>query len=421
MAHITDPVGGAGAMPNVAAIVRLTTTELISGAIKPVTVIGPDGAVRVVQVRIPPGAADGCLLRVPSATGLSGDDLYVRVRRQLGPTDPTGYRSSTSPRPGQSRRRKRLLAGVLTAAVIGVVIGLVVANQGSGPAENTSAPIATESTQPTTTTPPPESAADYQQALTALATALNTGLAALNNAQTPQAIATATTDLTTALQQAAPAFDVRAPANAQTANAALVTALQDLTGTDLGSISDAANNEQVCLGPAATALLSRTTSLAQLRTAIAGLTTDATYQFGAALPAVTQDGSRSAATGSIVTGGVHHGLGQLTITNGGSTDATVGLVRDQGDAPMVTVYVGQGATYILDHVPDGTYQIYVTSGDDWDSGARLFSRDCLFQQFDDTMDFTTTSSEYTTYTITLTPVLDGNATESTVDPGSFPH
>jgi hypothetical protein len=202
-----------------------------------------------------------------------------------------------------------------------------------------------------------------------------------------------------------------------------VSALQSLTGDDLGSVGDAATNGQVCLGPAATALLSRTASLAQLRTAIATLTAGSgglTYQFGAALPAVIQDGARSAGTGSVVTGGVKHGLGELTITNGGDTDATVGLVAGQG-APLVTVYVDHGATYTLHHVPDGTYTIYVTNGDDWDAGARLFSRDCQFQQFDQTVDFTTTSSEYTTYTITLTPVADGNATESDVDPGAFPH
>ena len=119
-------------------------------------------------------------------------------------------------------------------------------------------------------------------------------------------------------------------------------------------------------------------------------------------------------------GGVKHGLGELTITNGGDTDATVALVQGHG-APLVTIYMTHGGSYTLHHIPDGTYTIYVTSGNDWDAGARLFSRDCDFEQFDQTMDFRTTSTQYTTYTITLTPVSGGDATLSEVDPGAFPH
>jgi hypothetical protein len=295
---------------------------------------------------------------------------------------------------------------------------VVIANQSGTPPEQTAAPNS-QSPQPPPTTPSVEAAASYQQALTALATALSSGLTELNNAQTPQSISTAVNDLNNALQQAAPAFDNPPPADAQEANPTLVSALQSLTSSDLSTVGSAAKADQVCLGPAATALLSRTASLAQLRTAITSLS--AAYQFTAALPPVSQDGARSAATGSIVTGATRQGLGQLTITNGGGTDATVGLVPGQGHTPMVTVYVAKGASFTLDHIQDGTYQIYVTSGDDWDSGTRLFSRNCAFQQFDQTMNFTTTPAAYTTYTITLTPVVNGNATESSVDPGNFPH
>jgi hypothetical protein len=395
---MTDSAGDGVGMSNV----QLSGTELRDGAIKSVLVRGADGATRTMRMRIPPGTVDGNVLRVPTPVG----DVFVVVHH-------TVYQ----PRP---RRRARLLLGVGALVAVTVGTAIIVGNQRGAPTEQTVAISSSAPRSPLPTTPPAESAAAYQQGLTALATAFNTGLTALNNAGTPPAIATAVTNLQNGLQQAANAVGSPVPVNADTANQALMSALASLTGTDLDTVGSAAADDGVCLGPAATAQLSRAASLAQLRTAAAALATLG-YQFAAALPAVTPDGSRSVGTGTVVAGGVRHGLGQLTITNGGGTDATVGLVSGQAGAPVVTVYVGQGGTYTLHHVPDGTYQIYITSGSDWDAGARLFSRDCVFQQFDQPLIFTTTRSEYTTYTITLTPVAGGNATESDVDPGSFPH
>ncbi len=403
-------------------VLQLTESELATGAIKSVSLPGADQTTRIVQVRIPPGVQDGTLLRIPDP----GGDVHVRITT-APPTSAAPTFSAAPPPiyhpyhpPAQSRRRLVLVTGI-AAAVVVVVVALITANSGGGSTDDQGSQQAAPPA-PTTTTAPPESAAAYQQALNGLATALTNGLTELNNAQTPQAISTAATDFGNALDQAVgPIYDAVPPTDTKAANEALVSALKTLIGDDLSSVGTAASNKEVCLGPAATALLSRSDSLAQLRTAIAGLTTGGlAYQFGATLPPVTQDGSRSANTGSIVAGAVHHGLGELTISNGGTTDATVGLVAG-GGAPVVTVYVGQGGSYTLHHIADGTYTIYVTSGADWDAGARLFSRGCQFQQFDQTMDFTTTSSQYTTYTITLTPVADGNATESDVDPGSFPH
>jgi hypothetical protein len=413
-------------------MLQLTESELATGTIKSVSLPGDNETTRIVQIRIPPGVQDGTLPRIPAP----GGDVHVRISTVVTPPTPSAAPPTPPPTfsatppptynpyrpPARSRRRVVLLTGV-AAAVVVVVVALITANSGGAPASDQTTQQAAPPAPPatTTTTAPPESVATYQQALNGLATALTNSLTELNNAQTPQAISTAATDFGNAVQQAEGAFSGIPPVDTQAANDQLMSALQGLTGGDLSSVGSAASSDQVCLGPAATALLSRSDSLARLRTAIAGLTSGGlTYQFGAALPPVTQDGSRSATTGSIVAGAVHHGLGELTISNGGTTDATVGLVAG-GGAPVVTVYIGQGGSYTLHHIADGTYTIYVTSGADWDAGARLFSRGCQFQQFDQTMDFTTTSSQYTTYTITLTPVADGNATESDVDPGSFPH
>jgi hypothetical protein len=454
--------------------VQVTSFELAAGTIRSVTITGEDGATRVVQVSVPPGTEDGAVLHVYAP----GGDVDVRVLAAdttpetpvpppaetseapasaaapapveaatpppfppvatfpaLPTAPPSGWTATPPaglPQPGygppvygpsdKSRRKIVLFTGI-AAAVVVLVVALITANTGRGSTDTTS-PTGQQALPPapTTTTTPPESAADYQTALNGLATALNNGLTELNNAQTPTAISTAVTDLTNGVTQAQAAFGDNPPANTAAANAALVTALQYID-SDFSAVGTAATGDQVCLGSAATALLSRQTSVNALRNAVATLTDGSgglTYQFGTAIPAYTEDASRAGSNGAIVAGGVKHGLGELTITNSGDTDATVALVKGQG-APLVTVYMGHGGSYTLHHVPDGTYTVYVTSGDDWDAGARLFSRDCDFQQFDQTMDFRTTSTQYTTYTITLTPVAGGDATLSEVDPGAFPH
>ena len=75
-------------------------------------------------------------------------------------------------------------------------------------------------------------------------------------------------------------------------------------------------------------------------------------------------------------------------------------------------------------VNDGTYNIFFTGGADWDAGARAFTRDCAFQQFEDRLAFrterTSTQIRWSTWKITLQPVAGGTARTSEVDPEDFP-
>jgi hypothetical protein len=117
---------------------------------------------------------------------------------------------------------------------------------------------------------------------------------------------------------------------------------------------------------------------------------------------------------------VRSGQGQLKIENGGSSDAVINLVLGSAKTPTVSVYVRAKGKHTVSSIKDGTYRIYMTGGKDWDGRAKAFSRNCNFQRFEDTFKFTTTSSQYTIWTITLTPVAGGNARTSEVDPNSFP-
>lgn len=114
------------------------------------------------------------------------------------------------------------------------------------------------------------------------------------------------------------------------------------------------------------------------------------------------------------------GLGELTIDNGGGSDAAVSLVSTSTRRPTVTVYVRGRSAFTVTGIRDGGYNFYVAAGTDWDPRARLFTSSCSFERFDDVARFVTTSNQFTTYRITLTPVVDGTATTSEVDPDSFP-
>jgi hypothetical protein len=114
------------------------------------------------------------------------------------------------------------------------------------------------------------------------------------------------------------------------------------------------------------------------------------------------------------------GSGHLKIDNGGSSDAVISVVRSGSKRAAITVYVRARGKHTVTGVRDGTYRIYMSSGVDWDNRGKRFNRNCGFSKFDDSFKFTTTSRQYTIWSITLTPVLGGNASTSGVEPEDFP-
>ncbi|MFI7544180.1 hypothetical protein [Actinoplanes sp. NPDC049599] len=148
---------------------------------------------------------------------------------------------------------------------------------------------------------------------------------------------------------------------------------------------------------------------------------DATFKFGTFLPAAPKETKRRLKTGTFLKRSSTGGSGHFKIKNG-ADDTTVSLVPTKGKKPkpVLTVYVRGGGTFTAKGVRDGTYRVYTASGEDWDKGKKGFTRDCSFSKFDDTFKFTTTSFSASIWTITLTPVVGGNASTSDVDPNSFP-
>jgi hypothetical protein len=188
------------------------------------------------------------------------------------------------------------------------------------------------------------------------------------------------------------------------------------------SAGSAAGSKQLCGGTSALATISQSAGANQLRAAAKGLSTADTanaYKVGSWLPGTTQQQNRRAANGTYVKSPAKRGSGKLKIQNGGSVDAVVTLAPGGGKASL-TVYVRAKGSFTAGRITDGTYDIYVATGSDWDSGTHTFTRDCDFSKFDTPASYRTTSSTYTEYSITLTPVSGGNATTSGVDPNQFP-
>ncbi|SCL25777.1 hypothetical protein [Micromonospora inyonensis] len=387
-------------------------------------------------VRVPAGTVDGSMLRLPGLGPAGPDgspqDAYVRVRvnatpaqfgppPQFGPLPGPPQHGPPVLAPAQPARRRTVL--VAAAAVVAVLVccGLPLAFFLDGDDED-GAPVAGVRSGAPSVAPSPSAAPmtpdQYQTVLTSTDQALTTGFRTLAAAKSPTAVRTAASNLaTTAGTQHQALDDVVPPASVATAHDTLVDALDDLaaalTGTGTGT------SGRACLGPAAVARVSRETAADQLRAAAQALATaDPTraYQVGSFVPKETKDGNRRLGNGSYVKR-TKGGLGQLKIDNGGA-DAVISIVR--GKTAVTRVYVRSKSTFTVRGVRDGTYQIFMTSGKDWDARNKAFSRDCDFEKFDDPLTFSTTSRTYTSWTLSLTPVVGGNASTSSVDPDQFP-
>ena len=121
--------------------------------------------------------------------------------------------------------------------------------------------------------------------------------------------------------------------------------------------------------------------------------------------------------GQFVRAGNRTGEGELTIDNNGGKDAVISLAMNKRAA--FSVYVRNGSKYTVKGVRDGTYEVFFTTGADWDSQSKTFTRDRTLQRFDETLSFTTTRTT-TVWTITIYPVIGGNANAREVNPNDFP-
>jgi len=117
------------------------------------------------------------------------------------------------------------------------------------------------------------------------------------------------------------------------------------------------------------------------------------------------------------------GRGTLTIDNGTARDAVIKIVNEQTGLSMVEFYIWSRQTASVEHIPDGDFCVIFASGWDWNSTVGTFTRDKSFAKFDSPFDFVTTSRpqgyEYSVFTLTLQPVVNGNVKMTDVGEEEF--
>jgi hypothetical protein len=245
-------------------------------------------------------------------------------------------------------------------------------------------------------------------------------VANLQKQTTPRTVATAANALADEMRaQSSSLSTVVAPLSVSNAHSDLVSALSDLAAS-ASDVAGSAEDQLVCAGGAANSALSRQNTAKDLRTAAAELASADPAQkftFGSFLPKATADLNRRMDNGTYLartTGG----LGKLEIKNGNAIDTVLNLVKSGAKKPAVSVFIRGRSSYTVGRIKDGTYQVYLKTGADFDG--KRFVRRCGFKKFDESFKFTTTSRQYTIWKLTLNVTTCGNASTSSVDPDSFP-
>ena len=143
----------------------------------------------------------------------------------------------------------------------------------------------------------------------------------------------------------------------------------------------------------------------------------------AAASAATQAAATTCATsrphsGTVLYAGISGGSGQLTIKNRPGQDGVVMLVRGRHKA--IGVYVRAHARATVGNIQDGTYTIYFTTGYGYSVCQGRFTSGATYWRFNNHLRFATTSTTYTTWTLTLYAVSNGNAPTTQINPSDFP-
>ncbi len=319
--------------------------------------------------------------------------------------------------PRSTRVRTVTIAlGICAAAISGC----------AAPAQpDSAAPPAVPSPEVATPLPPPAlSPTAYQEALQSASSAMAPAFERLAAAGSSEDARTALDQASSATSEAARLLDVVPPAEAQAMHGDLRAGLQQLAA-DLSQLSGQVESMELCAPPSILASVSNATGVNDLRAVRETLGSGqlgTSYQWGEFLPAPQPLPDRRLDNGRLVDNQRRNGRGQLKVDNDAEEDAVVKLV--QGDRPIVSVYVGKGASTTVGQISDGTYELFYTSGTDWDDQLKAFTRSCQFTRFEQTAEFATKSVQggiqYTVQTIGLKPRIGGNARTESVPPQSFP-
>ncbi len=264
----------------------------------------------------------------------------------------------------------------------------------------------------------PVSPEAYQAELRADGDALKAALDGIRAARHLEPLASQVNSAASAVRAAARRLTtIVAPTQYAAAPADLVSALNQLA-SQLSDLGTEVQSRNLCAAPSVMATLSALPGADALRHAALTLG-PAGADLTAALPAPEPLPDRRENNGAVLRA-PGSGEGEITAENGADHDTVVTLSQD-GRA-VGSFYVARGETAQMTNIPDGTYDVFFTSGADWNGDE--FTRSCTFQRLDKTATFTTTKTQrginYIKFSVTLHPVPGGNAQVVDVPPDSFP-
>ncbi|WP_371482434.1 hypothetical protein [Kitasatospora sp. NBC_00315] len=314
---------------------------------------------------------------------------------------------------GRAAARATGAAGALACAVL---LLAACSSGGGGGGAPTPARLADRGVAASPAPVPTPTAPPYGSVLVKWINPLNTALAKLPPSGDLTAFGAALEEVRSAAASAGSGLELAdEPPGVSTAHRQVLVALDSLV-EHITKVQADIEDRSLCATGSALASFGQADALVTLPTALQSLAA-AGYPSTLTVPQTGTLQQRALDNGTLVREGGRDGEGELTIENGGSSDAVLSLALD--GKSVHSIYVGQGKNATLKGIEDGTYTVYFAGGTDWDPGTKAFTRNCGFSKFDDTMAFET-GRTYTTWTLTLQPTVGGNATTSDVPEGSYP-
>jgi hypothetical protein len=112
-------------------------------------------------------------------------------------------------------------------------------------------------------------------------------------------------------------------------------------------------------------------------------------------------------------------MGELSVENGLDLDA-VGILQQLDGDWKIAVYIQNHDSFTITGIPDNTYDLYFTLGEDWDSEQAKFTRRTSHSRFEESFPYTTSATTYSIWSVTLQPVEGGTAETEAVPEDEFP-
>ena len=127
-------------------------------------------------------------------------------------------------------------------------------------------------------------------------------------------------------------------------------------------------------------------------------------------------------TGMIITGNnMYGGEGELIIDNTkGDSDVVSILTYQNNKKPLIGVFIQKWTSFTINNINDGSYDLYILSGENWNLNTKQFNNNSGYMKFEDSFTFTTSNTEFTIWRVTLYPVIDGKAKTKPISQDDFP-